>query len=73
MFNKFQTLITNLLENSVGSAMPGSTNAALGEVSSQYGVGKVTPASEADIAVASMSSKKKKKKFIRRTLPRNDL
>jgi hypothetical protein len=73
MFNKFQTLIKNLTENTVGMAMPGGTDAALGQVSAQYGIGKVTPASEADIAVANLSSKKKKKKIIKRTLPKNDL
>jgi hypothetical protein len=73
MFNKFQTLINTLLENSIGGAIPGSVDATLGEVSPQYGVGKVTRASQADLAIASQSSKKKKRKIIRRTLPRNTL
>jgi hypothetical protein len=62
MFYKFQTLINNLMENTVGMAMPGGTDVTLGQVSAQYGVGKVTPASEADMAIASLSKKKKKQK-----------
>jgi len=89
MFNKFQTLINTILENSVGSAMPGTTDAVLGQVSAQYGVDQVTPASEADMAIASIKKKKRKIKdksgfpktpmnkpvlyTARRTLPSDDI
>ena len=73
MFNKYQTLIKKLLENTVGAAMPSGTDAALGQVSAQYGVGKVTPASEADMAIASLGSKKKKKQKDKSGFPKTPI
>ena len=60
MFTKFATLITKITENC--EVMGNSTTAAMGAVSSQYGVGEVTPASEADMSIANMNNAKRKKR-----------
>lgn len=56
MFKKFQQIINNYIKEDV------TTSSAFGDVSPQYGVGKVTSATEADMSIAGGINPNKKRK-----------
>jgi hypothetical protein len=73
MFTKFQTLINKLLsENEGGAPIAGSSVQVLGNPSSAYAPNVVSQASEADLSIASLSSKNKFKNKRKPKFPRVD-